>query len=536
VKPTVLIFGSIEESEKIGRALTDAGMAVTRAVPHDEVQEVAVAPKTASTPLSTNIVPISECISCTGSSGDFKVRVVRDGVTESLSAHFVVIARHVLKEPGYALYGLTPMEQVIPLSELERPLGLQQNLSPEVAELNRTAFLVGIHRESDPQETRRAMSCALRLQKTGKHQTYLFTGNLKVAADGSESLYREAQGAGTVFVKWEHEPPQIRQTDGGDLFISFTDAVTRDRCRLAPDLIVIDERPYPSPFTRQVSQALRLHNGPDGAGPSDNVHRTPVLTNRRGILAVGLSGNEEKEIGALKLTLAHAARDLEADATAAAVIDTGLCVRCLTCLRVCPHLAVELSVTAPAIHPRACEGCGICTAECPRGAIRMATPITGIPALSPEDIAPAAEPASFTPVMIAFCCTRSAVKAGDVAAHLGLPLPAGLRTVSVPCTGGISAAHLYEAFRRGADGVLVVTCHPGNCFSEYGERHLARRVEEISSGLRRMGLPSERLAVASLAANMSGGFAETVDEFEEKIRALGPSPVARTRSPLVGND
>jgi len=51
------------------------------------------------------------------------------------------------------------------------------------------------------------------------------------------------------------------------------------------------------------------------------------------------------------------------------------CIRCLTCIRTCPHQAVELRATedvvAAYVVPEACWGCGMCVANCPVRAISL---------------------------------------------------------------------------------------------------------------------------------------------------------------------
>ena len=521
MRPTVLIFGSRSDASGIANDLVETGMAVTLAVPEEENHDLSRNPLLA-------VLPISECRSCTGFPGQFILQAVSNGRVTTLSTDFIVISHHTLREPNYSHYGLAPGKQIISLTDLQRELKAGTPPSPAIASAKRTAFLVGIANESTPEMTGRVMACAQRLQEEFRQQTYVFTGNLKVAAAGLEARYRKAKTAGTVFAKFTGEPPQIEKADGGEVTISFRDEVTRDRFRLSPDLTVIDETLHPSPFTRHISEVLRIHKGPDGVGPSDNVHRAAVLTNRRGIYAVGLSGwgpgnrDEIAEIDSVRLSLLKAGNDLTADAVAAAVIDTGLCVRCLTCLRICPHLAVDLA-TAPAINPRSCEGCGICAAECPRGAIQMPVssddvhlePVAGWVKTGVSD--------AFTPSITAFCCSRSAMKAGELAACNRSPIPQGLRIIPVPCGGGISTNQIYEAFNRGADGILVMTCHPGNCHSEHGEEHLRKRVDHVSSRLQQMGVEMERLAVVTLASNMGGAFAEAAYAFEKQIIRLGPS-------------
>jgi heterodisulfide reductase subunit A-like polyferredoxin len=58
-----------------------------------------------------------------------------------------------------------------------------------------------------------------------------------------------------------------------------------------------------------------------------------------------------------------------------AEVDSEKCVRCLTCIRTCPHAAVALDdygqVTAARVFEVACMGCGACVANCPVRAIEL---------------------------------------------------------------------------------------------------------------------------------------------------------------------
>ncbi|MBC7315592.1 MAG: 4Fe-4S binding protein [Chloroflexi bacterium] len=58
-----------------------------------------------------------------------------------------------------------------------------------------------------------------------------------------------------------------------------------------------------------------------------------------------------------------------------AEVDRGQCIRCLTCVRTCPHGAAEMvereGLVAAYIEARACWGCGICVAHCPVQAISI---------------------------------------------------------------------------------------------------------------------------------------------------------------------
>ncbi len=50
-------------------------------------------------------------------------------------------------------------------------------------------------------------------------------------------------------------------------------------------------------------------------------------------------------------------------------IDPGRCIRCLTCVRVCPYGVPVFVEGHVFIDKLKCQGCGICAAECPGKAI-----------------------------------------------------------------------------------------------------------------------------------------------------------------------
>lgn len=55
-----------------------------------------------------------------------------------------------------------------------------------------------------------------------------------------------------------------------------------------------------------------------------------------------------------------------------AQVDSGVCVACGCCVKVCPVQAIEIvrGITAR-VNPDKCVGCGRCAAECPAGVITV---------------------------------------------------------------------------------------------------------------------------------------------------------------------
>ncbi|PQP34019.1 hydrogenase iron-sulfur subunit, partial [Desulfobacteraceae bacterium SEEP-SAG9] len=126
---------------------------------------------------------------------------------------------------------------------------------------------------------------------------------------------------------------------------------------------------------------------------------------------------------------------------------------------------------------------------------------------------------------VAFCCQNSAYEAGEMADVFKMKIPEGLRMIKVPCAGKIDREFIMNAFVAGADGVLVMACHPGNCKSEKGNTYAGWRVNDALRMLEEAGFEKDRLRFESIASNMGGDFASIVLDMEEKIKELGSSPL-----------
>ena len=95
----------------------------------------------------------------------------------------------------------------------------------------------------------------------------------------------------------------------------------------------------------------------------------------------------------------------------------------------------------------------------------------------------------------------------------------------MPCTGRVDVIHLMEAFQRGADGVYVVGCLEGECHYLTGNLRGKKRVLYTKQLLDEIGVGGERLEMYNIAASDGPRFSEVAREMDEKIRALGPSPI-----------
>jgi coenzyme F420-reducing hydrogenase delta subunit len=76
------------------------------------------------------------------------------------------------------------------------------------------------------------------------------------------------------------------------------------------------------------------------------------------------------------------------------------------------------------------------------------------------------------------------------------------------------------------DGVYVAGCLEGECHFLRGNLRAKKRVGHVKRILAALGINPERLQMYNLSAAMGGRFVEIAQEMTERVRALGPSPVA----------
>lgn len=130
----------------------------------------------------------------------------------------------------------------------------------------------------------------------------------------------------------------------------------------------------------------------------------------------------------------------------------------------------------------------------------------------------------FKPKILVFCCNWCAYAGGDLAGISRYQIKPHFRVIRTMCSARVDPEWIMEAFRLGADGVMVAGCHPGDCHYIGGNYRTRRRIAMLSSLLKQFGLNQERLGLAWISAGEAEKFATTMNGFIERITELGPSP------------
>ena len=457
-----------------------------------------------------------------GMPGQFRIKLQQGTEVVDRQAGAVVLASDIQAGPLFQAYGLIPSERVISQSQFE-DLSRADGAAQSCGRGKRVAFLVGFGQEGHPLVMRRVMNGVQAVQELGG-QAYVYVQNIKVAASGLERLYRANRDRGAIYFKLQ-AMPEI--SPDGSRIVSL-DPVLGQEVALEPDLVVVEEQLEAHRDIPRLAHLLRIDLGPWDFGQENNVHRFPVRSNREGIFVVGGS-REVTDLAWSWTDAANAALEVHkllgsggpAGPESKAEVDKEKCCFCLTCYRCCPHGAITWE-DKPVISPLACQACGICASECPQDAIQIrAFEDQSIKSQLEQHLSDSPE----APGIVAFCCENSSLEALKMARRFGLNLPAGLKTVHVPCAGKVDLDYLFTAFLKGADGVLVLSCHPGNCKSVRGNTFAGWRVENVQRMLNNAGMDTSRLRWASLASNMGHELAGILNELETDLKDLGPSPL-----------
>jgi len=191
----------------------------------------------------------------------------------------------------------------------------------------------------------------------------------------------------------------------------------------------------------------------------------------------------------------------------AKVVETR-CNECRKCYSDCPYNAIEMIARTDgnekyqaqaSVIPSKCVACGICTGSCDTAGI-------GVDWLSSIDERKRitnwlgqAESDGET-VHIAFACAESAAAGLEVDAATGRcdELP-GYRVLQVPCAGWVHPLMIERAMRNGADGVMIVSCGPGECAYREGAEWTELRLEGAREpSLRRDKVDREKVLLLGL--------------------------------------
>ncbi|MHC1578320.1 MAG: hydrogenase iron-sulfur subunit [Dehalococcoidia bacterium] len=135
----------------------------------------------------------------------------------------------------------------------------------------------------------------------------------------------------------------------------------------------------------------------------------------------------------------------------------------------------------------------------------------------------------FEPRIVAFCCNWCSYAGADLAGTSRMQYSPAVRIIRVMCSGRVSPLFVLKAFSIGADGVLILGCHPGDCHYIEGNYKTLRRIPLLKKMLNQLGIEEERVRLEWVSASEAAKFAEITNSFTQSIRKLGPISLGRLK-------
>lgn len=131
----------------------------------------------------------------------------------------------------------------------------------------------------------------------------------------------------------------------------------------------------------------------------------------------------------------------------------------------------------------------------------------------------------FEPEIIGFLCNWCSYAGADLAGTSRYSYSSNFIPIRVMCSSRVDASFILQALLKGADGVLVAGCHPGDCHYQTGNLYTRRRTMMLKELLKVIGVERDRLRLEWISASEGKKFSEVIDDFVDDIRELGPNPI-----------
>ena len=131
----------------------------------------------------------------------------------------------------------------------------------------------------------------------------------------------------------------------------------------------------------------------------------------------------------------------------------------------------------------------------------------------------------FEPNIIGFLCNWCSYAGADLAGTSRMKYPPNIKSIRVMCSGRVDPVFVLEALRKGADGVLIGGCHPGDCHYQSGNYKANRRIKLLKKFLGEMAVDPKRVRFEYVSASEGQKFAKVVTEFVDDLKKMGPNPL-----------
>ena len=357
-----------------------------------------------------------------------------------------------------------------------------------------------------------------------------------------EEWYKRARAMGIRFRKYSPERLPEVSGAGGRLNVKMYMELMQREIDIPADLVVLSSPLVQTQGGLDLARMLRVPVGQDKFFFEAHVKLRPVDFATDGIFVCGTAQSPKdvaESVAQAHAAASHAVNPMRKETVNTEAITSSVnqdeCVGCGFCAWVCPFGAVTMVVDeqnrwVSSINAALCKGCGACAAGCPTLAIKAQhfTEDQTMAQIKSAFPVPGEPGPDFEPQILAFTCNWCSYAGADLAGVSRFQYPANVRIIRLVCSARIDPLYMLEAFRNGADGVLMSGCHIGDCHYINANLMTEKRYFALKEYLGALGVDPDRLHLAWISAAEGEKWSQAVKDIVDDVKRLWPMD----RSPL----
>jgi heterodisulfide reductase subunit A len=358
-------------------------------------------------------------------------------------------------------------------------------------------------------------------------QVTVYYLDIRAYGKGYEELYERARRAGIRFIRGL--PGEIRENADKSVTFIGEDALLGRMYSEGYDLAVLSIGLEAQEDSKEVSSLMGVARDTDGFFIERHPKLEPIDAPTMGIFLAGTAAGPKdiRESSTQAKAAASRAsqlmrRGIFRKEALTAEITEERCTGCKVCEEVCPVHAISVDGVAH-VTDALCAGCGLCATACPEDAIDMRH-YTDAQIIAQIDAALAERPTEKVIVFASYWCAYSGA---DMAGTARIKHSPNARIIRLLCCGRVKPEFALRALEKGAGGVLMATCHPGECHYERADQEARKQYEFLKEILREAGIDESRVAMEGVSAAEGKRFAEVINQLARKVTALEPIPAEK---------
>ncbi len=348
--------------------------------------------------------------------------------------------------------------------------------------------------------------------------------DIRAYGKGYEELYHRARLQGVHFIRGI--PAEITQNEDKTLTLVGENIFLGEMYEHRHDLVILSVGLEAKKNSSKVQKLFGLDRDPDGLFIEKHPKLEPVDTSTSGILLAGTAAGPKdirESSTQAKAAASRASRLMKSGVmqlgALTAKVDEEICTGCEICEEACPFGAISVDGVAQ-VTEALCQGCGTCAASCPVNAIDIKH-YTDHQILTQIDAALEEDPEQKVIVFSSYWCSYSGA---DMAGTARIKHYPNARIIRLPCAGRVKPSFVLHALRKGAGGVLIAACHPGECHYKTGEQEATKRYELIKEVLQEEGIDESRVFMERISAAEGKRFAEAINQIATRLSESKPIP------------